>query len=180
MSWVEAILSRLADLWPFVRIARFQRGVRTTHIPFRGIRVDVLEPGVHGCLWFFQQIQEQTVVEQVYNLPTQSVTCKDGTQVTVSANFAFDITDAEAAALNVFDLQDSLQGLAMMQIARKLRDWTWDELMAHQTDLERSIRDTLTTRAKEWGVRITAVGITDLVKARAYRLYHDGSTTMQH
>lgn len=177
MSWIGELLSRLAELWPFVRIPPFQRGVRTTYLPFRGIRVDVLEPGVHLQLWFFQFIHEQTVVEQVYNLPPQSVTLKDGAQVTLSANFAYEVTDAEAAANNVFDLPDSIQGLAMMQIGKKLREWTWEELMSHQSDLERSVRDTLTTRAKEWGVKVTAVGITDLVKARAFRLYHDSAPT---
>lgn len=173
MSWVEAILSRLFDLWPFIRVQMWQRGVRTSFIPFRGTVVNVLEPGWHLKLWWMQTVVMQTVVEQVYNLPTQTVTCKCGAAATVSANFTFEVTDAEAAVNNVFDLPDSLNGLAMMHVAKKLRDWTWDELIAHQSDLERSIRDTLTTRAKAWGVRITAVGITDLVKARAYRLYGD-------
>jgi regulator of protease activity HflC (stomatin/prohibitin superfamily) len=177
VNWLDALLSRLAELWPFVRIPKFQRGVRTTYIPFRGIHVDTLEPGVHLQFWFFQLIHEQTVVEQVSNLPTQSVTLKDGVMVTVSANFAYEVSDAEAAVNNVFDLSDSIQGLAMMQISKKLRDWTWQELMDHQPDLERSVRDTLTTRAKEWGVKITSVGITDLVKARALRLYHDSAPT---
>lgn len=173
MSWVEAILSRLADLWPFVRIGVWQRGVRTTFVPFAGVRITVLAPGMHRCLWWVERVTTQTVVEQVYNLPTQSVTCRCGTAATLSANFAFEVTDAEAAVNNVFDLSDSIQGLAMMHIAKKVREWTWAELNEHQADLERSIRDTLTTRAKAWGVKITAVGITDLVQARAYRLFGD-------
>ena len=173
MSWVEAILSRLFDLWPFIRVQMWQRGVRTTFVPFRGTVVTVLEPGWHLKLWWMQTVVMQTVIEQVYNLPTQTVTCKCGAPATLSANFTFEVTDAEAAVNNVFDLPDSLNGLAMMHVAKKVRDWTWDELIEHQSDLERSIRDTLTTRAKAWGVRITAVGITDLVKARAYRLYGD-------
>ena len=47
-SWIGEILSRIADLWPFTRIQGWQRGVRTTFIPFRGIRVEVLEPGIDG------------------------------------------------------------------------------------------------------------------------------------
>lgn len=173
MSWVEAILNRLADLWPFVRIGVFQRGVRTTYIPFRGVVVTVLDPGVHRCLWWFERVINQITVEQVHNLPTQSVTCKCGAPATLSANFTYEVTDAEAAVNNVWDLADSLNGLAMMHIAKKVRGWTWDELIEHQTDLERSIRETLTTRATKWGVRITAVGITDLVKARSFRLFGD-------
>lgn len=173
MSWVEAILSRVADLWPFVRVGVWQRGVRTTFLPWGGVKVTVLAPGAHRCLWWIERVTLQTTAEQVHNLPTQSITCRCGTAATLSANFAFEVTDAEAAANNVFDLGDSLQGLAMMQIAKKCRDWTWVELSERQADLERSIRDTLTTRAKEWGIKITAVGLTDLVQARAYRLFGD-------
>jgi regulator of protease activity HflC (stomatin/prohibitin superfamily) len=54
---------------------------------------------------------------------------------------------------------------------------TWPELLAEQTDLEKSLRGTLTTRAKEWGVKITQVGITDLVKARQFRHFGELSTT---
>jgi regulator of protease activity HflC (stomatin/prohibitin superfamily) len=58
-----------------------------------------------------------------------------------------------------------------------VRDMTWPELLAEQTDLEKSLRGTLTTRAKEWGVKITQVGITDLVKARQFRHFGELSTT---
>lgn len=173
MSWVDAILSRLADLWPFVRVQVWQRGVRTTFVPFRGVRVDVLEPGAHLKLWWMQTVVMQVVAPQVYNLPTQTPTSKDGVPVTLSVNFCYEVADAESAVNNVHDLHDSMTGLAMMHICKKVRDWTWDELIAHQSDLERSIRDTLTTRSKKWGVVIVDVGITDLVKARAFRIFGD-------
>ena len=173
MSWLSDLLNRLSELWPFVRIAAYERGVRTTYIPRRGIKVDVLGPGVHLRLWWFQTVTEQVVVEQSENLPTQSCTCKDGTQVTLSVNFTYEVTDAEAAVNNVTQLSDSLCARAMMQVAKKLRGWTWAELVAGQSDLERSIRETLTTRAKDWGIRITDCGITDLVQARTYRFFGD-------
>lgn len=173
MTWFSDILARLAELWPFVRIAAYERGVRTTYLPGRGIRVDVLEPGPRLRLWWFQTVNEVTVVEQSENLPTQTVTCKDGRQVTLSVNYTYEVTDAEAAVNNVTQLSDSLNARAMMQVAKKLRGWTWEELVEKQSELERSIRDTLTTRAKEWGIKITDVGITDLANARTYRLFGD-------
>lgn len=173
MNWLEAALNKLAELWPFVRIAQYERGVRTTYIPFRGIRVEVLEPGPHLRLWWFQTVTELTVVEQTSNLPTQTVTCKDGTPATLSVNFVYEVTDAEAAVNNVTQLDDSLNARAMIQVAKKLRGWTWAELIERQGDLEKSIRETLTTRAKEWGIRITDVGITDLVQAKTFRFFGD-------
>ena len=129
MSWIEALLNRIADLWPFVRVAVWERGVRTSFVPFKGAVVTVLEPGVHRCLWWFEEVMLQVIIEQVYNLPTQSVTCKCGAAATISVNFSFEVTDAKAAVTAVHDLPDSLNGLAMMHVAKKLRDWSWDELI---------------------------------------------------
>lgn len=173
MNWLDALLERLADLWPFVRVQQWQRGVRTTFIPFRGVVIRVLDPGAHRKLWWFETVVWQTVIPQVYNLPTQTITSKDGVPVTLSVNFGYAVDDAEAAINNVYDLNDSIQGLAMMHIAKKVREWTWDELIEHQGDLERSIKTTLTTRVQKWGVVITDVGLTDLVKARTFRLFGD-------
>jgi hypothetical protein len=66
-----------------------------------------------------------------------------------------------------------MEGLAMVHLAQKVRDYTWPELVAHQKDLERSLKNTLTTRVKKWGVEIVEVGLTDLVRSRSYRLFGD-------
>ena len=60
-----------------------------------------------------------------------------------------------------------------LDLAKRVREWTWDELVASQRDLERSLRGTMTTRAKEWGVTIHDVGLTDLTIAKPLRLYGD-------
>jgi regulator of protease activity HflC (stomatin/prohibitin superfamily) len=176
VNWLEAILSRIADLWPFTRVMPWQRGVRTTFVPFKGVRVTVLEPGIARHLWWFDAIVSLDVQEDSVNLPTQSVTTKDGAAVTFSASFTYEITDVQAALFNVKEFTSSLQDLGLMHLAERVRDGTWDELLGGQKELERSLKGTLETRARHWGVKITRVGITDLVKARQFRHFGELST----
>lgn len=168
-SWIGEILSRIADLWPFTRIQGWQRGVRTTFIPWRGIRVVVLEPGIARHIWWFDTVIALDVQEDSVNLATQSVTTSDDVAVTFSASFMYEIEDVHAALFNVKEFTSSLQDLAIMHLSERVRELSWDELRSGQKELERSLKGTLETRAKKWGVRITKCGLTDMVKARQFR-----------
>lgn len=169
MNWIEAILSRLAELWPWSRVKPWQRGVRSTFVPFRGVRVTVLGPGIARSVPWFDTLEIREVQEDSWNMPTQSVTTKDDVAVTFSANFIYEIEDVKAVVFNVREFANSLQDLAMIHLSERVRDLTWAELRDGQKKLEKSIEGTLTTRAKDWGVAIRRFGLTDLVKARQFR-----------
>jgi regulator of protease activity HflC (stomatin/prohibitin superfamily) len=167
MNWVDAILSRLRELWPFVRIPPWGKGVRYRYDWRRSaLTIQLLDPGIHLQIWWLDDTNIMSVVEQVYDLPSQPVTTKDDIAITFSVNFCFRVVDPIAAVVEVHDFTHSLQGLAMTHCAQKIRDWTWKELLEGQKDLERSLKGTMTTRAKRWGVEVTDVGITVLVRAR--------------
>jgi regulator of protease activity HflC (stomatin/prohibitin superfamily) len=74
-----------------------------------------------------------------------------------------------AAVMNVKEFSSGLRDVGMMHLAERAREMTWAELRDGQKEMEKSLRGTLTTRAKSWGVKITRVGLTDLVKARQFR-----------
>lgn len=169
MNWLEALLTRAERLWPFTRVKPWQRAVRATYVPFGAVRVMVIEPGIARHIWFFDELEIRDAREDTYNCPTQSVTTKDDVAVTFSASFAYQIDDVHAAVMNVNEFTSSLQDLGMIHMADRVRELTWPELLGGQKELERSLRGTLTTRAKDWGVKITRVGLTDLVKARQFR-----------
>lgn len=188
MGWISDLLDKLSVLWPFVRIQVWQRAIRTTFLPslvlptrqkpyYRTIPpraiVASLGPGVHRRLWWMEEVQNESIVEQVYNLPTQSITTKDDVAVTFSANIRFQISDVVLNLTQVHNFEASLEGAAMVHLAQRVRDWNWKELVENQKKLEKSLADTLTTRVKHWGVEIIDVGLTDLVKGRVYRFYGD-------
>lgn len=176
MSWIEAIFSRIGQLWPWRKIQPWQRGVRMTFVPWKGVRVRVMAPGIVRAVPFFDDVEIRDVQEDTDNLLTQSVTTKDDVSVTFSANFAYQIEDVEAAVLNVREFSSSLRDVGMMHLSERIRELTWDELRNGQKELERSLKGTLETRAKRWGVSISRVGITDLVKARQFRHFGELQT----
>ena len=170
---MQAIFAFLREfwrsLWPFGIVRSYQRGIR-----FRlGIDVAEIQPGWYFAWWVVEDVVVVNVVPDVLDLPVQSITAADGAEITVSANIAYEITDARAMFTKVQDFQDSLSRIAMNHLAQKIRAWTWKELQDHQAELERSLKGTLTTRLARlgWGVEIIDVGLTDLVRCRQYRLY---------
>lgn len=169
MNWLEVLITRVLELIPWTRVKPWQRAVRTTYVPFKGVRVRVIEPGIGRHVWFFDEYEIRDVQEDTDNLLTQSVTTKDDVAVTFSANFAYEIEDVLAAVMNVKEFSSGLRDVGMMHLAERAREMTWAELRDGQKEMEKSLRGTLTTRAKSWGVKITRVGLTDLVKARQFR-----------
>jgi len=166
---VDWVGSNIAALVPFRIVRNYERAVRF----WLGTPGPELGP---GFWWIVPGLWAIVVVDiraDTSNLPTQTVTTKDGKSVTFSANVEFSITDAVSYTTGVQQFDFSLTNVAMSHLAKRVREWTWDELVASQRDLERSLRGTMTTRAKEWGVTIHDVGLTDLTIAKPLRLYGD-------
>lgn len=161
------ILDWLHDLWPFRIVRPYQRGVRFW---LGNVTGDQLTPGLYAFIPFFMAIEVVDVVEDVIDLPTQSITTKDGRMVSFSANISFEITDAVAMWTQVQDFQENLSRVACGHLAMKVREWSWDELQESQKKLESSLKDTLTTRVKGWGCKILECRLTDMVQARQIRL----------
>lgn len=187
---VDIIANNLLALLPIKIIHPYERGVMFTFghaLTFRQwlaikrgkeVTPGQLEPGLHFFFPYFQSITVVHVVPEVVNLPTQSLTTTDGHHISFSANIEFEVHDAFAMYCGVQDFQNSLVNLAMNHLAYRVREWSWAELLTGQKDLERSMKDTLTTRVKKWGVTILSVGITDMVETQTYRVYGDSTGTV--
>ena len=170
MNWIDAVISKILWLWPWKLVQPYQRGVRVCFIPFRGVKLTLLaDPGIVRAIPWFDSVYIMDVQEDSVNLATQSVTTTDDVAVTFSGSFMYEIEDVQAALFNVKEFTSSLQDLGIMHLSERVREQSWAELRVAQKELERSLKGTLETRAKKWGVRITKVGITDLVKARQFR-----------
>jgi regulator of protease activity HflC (stomatin/prohibitin superfamily) len=165
-SVVDFVGQNVRDLLPVVVIRSFERGVRS----WLGREPLELQPGIWFRVPLVYTIRVVSTAEDSVNLPLQDVTTKDGHSVTFDANATYEVTDAVAHLCNVVDFTATLANSSMVHIARRVREMTWAELHTSQRDLERSLRETLTTRSKRWGVKINDVGLTSLVKAKTYRL----------
>lgn len=190
MNWLSALFEYLFKLWPFQKLEPWEKGIKITYSPidfnlsltypyFSRIepetKVELVGPGSHFCLLWFQEIKKESTVGRVMDLLTQTVTLQDGTQASFSVNIEFEIADVEANITLVHAFKHSLEAAARIHLAKRIRGFkTWEELIAKQDWLEKRLAETLTTRAARWGARITEVGFTDLSKSRTIRLLGDG------
>jgi regulator of protease activity HflC (stomatin/prohibitin superfamily) len=161
----------LASIWEHLKcfriVSSYEQGIR--------FRRGVPEPAPLGSgLWFhwptLDRIEVLPVREDWIDLLVQSITTADGVEVALSANIGYTISDAVKAYTSVHDYHGSLGRLASAHLHRRIHDLTYADLMGSLPKLEKSLEGTLTTRSKPWGIVIQDVGVTDLVRARAYRL----------
>jgi regulator of protease activity HflC (stomatin/prohibitin superfamily) len=129
-----------------------------------------LGPGI----WFFWPFLDRIEVIprqlRFIDLPMQRITTQDGVEIALSANIGYAITDAVKAYTEVHDYEESLARLAAGHLHKRVHAWTYAELVENLGQLEKSLEGTLETRSKRWGIEISVVGITDMVRQRAYSL----------
>lgn len=167
MTFIDWLLSIWKEIVPVVVVESWEAGVR-----FRRGRPEA-EPLSAGIWWFIPFLDRIEILPcraRFIDLPVQSVTTADGIEVALSANIGYEIVDAVKAYTEVHDYEESLGRLAAGHLHRRIHEWTYAELVAGLKALEKSLEGTLTTRAKHWGIVILDVGITDLVRAKAFRL----------
>ena len=161
-TFVEIILQNLMALFPFVIVRTYQRGVRWT----LGKNPTRLNPGFHWKVWLLHQVEIVSVVDEVVNLPVQSVMTKDRKLICFSVNIGFRIDDPVKHWEGVQDFEESTRGLSMTHLAKRVREKSLDELLADLPALESSLRATLTTRFKDWGTEVFSVGFTDFAETQ--------------
>lgn len=130
--------------------------------------------GVYAIIPFFDAIEIVNCQEDALDLPIQSITTTCGKQVSLSANVIYRVTDAVLWFISVRDFDENIQRLATRHIMARVREWSWTQLCEEQKELEKSLRGTLETRARRWGVEIIDVGFDTLVQARQYRIFGGG------
>ena len=153
-TFVDKIFENLAELLPLVVVKSYERGVRWT----MGRNPVALEPGFRLRVWLYHSIEKRSVVDDVLELPTQSVMTKDEKLLCFSAVIGFRIDDIVAHHCNVTEFTESTIAMAMAHLAKRVREQTLSEVVLDLTKLERSLKETLTTRFREWGTTVTFVG----------------------
>ena len=169
---VEMILQNLMSLFPWVVIKSYEEGIRWT----LGRKPKRLPPGPHLKIWLLHSVDTYALVDEVVDLPVQSVITKDEKLVCFSVNIGYRIVDVVAHGCNVQDFVESTAGLAMTHLAQRVRELELKELTGDGglKKLEGSLEKTLTTRMKRWGTEVFSVGFTNFAEVpRQMRIFLD-------
>lgn len=168
-TFVEAVFNNLANLIPCKVIHSYERGVK-----FRGgVPKAELRQGIHWFWPFYESIEVVNTSDEVKDLPSQSVTTKDGHAITFSANICYCVINATDNYTKVQAFDEAMQGFAMVYLARAIRAMTLTQLKSQQERLESDFTIVLRKKVKRWGAKVVWCGITDLVVSKAYRLFGD-------
>src|SRR3569833_3686805 len=145
---VEQFYANILSLAPFLIVKSYQRGVRWTI----GRNPKELMPGPRWRVPVMHSVMLFDVVDEVIDLPIQSVITADKKLVCFSVNVAFRVVDVVQHACNVQDFFESTAGTAQTHLAKRVREKPLDELERPEglKDLETKLRDTLTTKMKRW------------------------------
>lgn len=167
MTFVDWLVTLWKEVCFVVVVESWEQGVR--------FRRGVPEGASLGAgVWFFWPFLDRIEViprqMRFIDLPIQRITTRDGVEIALSANIGYEIADAVKAYTEVHDYEESLARLAAGHLHRRVHGWSYAELVENLGKLETSLEGTLTTRSRPWGIVIQVVGITDMVKQRAYSL----------
>jgi regulator of protease activity HflC (stomatin/prohibitin superfamily) len=173
---VGIVSENLGKLVPVKIVHSYEQGVKFSD----GLDVALLGPGWHWYWPFKQRIEILSVAEDIIDCEVQSLTTKpdangNAEEVTISFVLTVKVADARKLYVGLQDWAVNIERAARRYIHRRVRSWTYRELIDKQTDLEAGLKETLTKRFEKWGVEISDVGMTDLTSARNYRVYGVGS-----
>jgi regulator of protease activity HflC (stomatin/prohibitin superfamily) len=172
-NFISLIFQNLLQLLPIVIVKTYERGVRWRW----GKSPKELEPGVHLRIWLYHFVDVYAVVDDVIELPIQTVITKDEKLVCFSANIGYRVVDV-VKHMNVQDFTEATKGLAMTHLAKRVRSLTLVELVSDLSKLERSLRGTLTNKYSAWGTEVYNVGFTNFAEVpQQIRVFTDGGAS---
>ena len=166
---IDFIIEFIDQILPVVVIKEYDKGAF-----FRfGKYKKIIGPGLHFKIPFVDSIDNHTVVTTTMTLPAQSVVTKDGTSVVIKAQIKYEIEDLSIFAVKVYDAIDAISDMTCGIIFQTVKSKTYEE--ACNIDLNKLITNSARKEAKQWGINIEKITVTDFSQMRSIRLFNEGS-----
>ena len=159
-AFLQKLLDNILEIIPFFVTMSYEKSVRW----WMGRNPEELGPGIHGKVPWLHHYANLATVDDVLDLPIQSVITKDKKLVCFRAKIGYRVVNVVDHFCNVQDFQTSTIGIATAHLAKRVREETLADLEEDLSKLERSAKGTLETRMKDWGTEITWVGFTDFAE----------------
>lgn len=158
-------------LWEHIKfwvvIDHFNAGVRLRLGKPKG----VLYSGLHWKIPFMDEILIHMIKTRTLDLSRQSITTKDGEAVTIEATIKFDVSDVETLLLEVNSAEDALGDMTKGIIRKVLMGMEWQE--CNDGEADKRITSRAKTEGVKWGINVSSVTITSMVKGRVLRIFGD-------
>lgn len=170
LNWVSEFIDLIISCVPkFVRIRATHRGVKWP----RCKKPVALSPGIH---WYWPIITEcdlLVVARQTNQLPPQSLTLADDSNVSVSGVTVFSIDDPVAAiGEKNWDTDTTVDDLSRAAITEIVSECDSDQ-MRNLSDVNRRITELCRELLRPYGVNVEACKLLEYCESTTYRILGD-------
>lgn len=154
-----------------------RRGKHKTKFFFRRKNKNMksLEPGIYILLPIVDEILSVCKVDQAVDLKNQSLWTKDGSNIVISGTLRYHINHPYKALLEVWDMDITLSRVALGVIADYVNGKTLIECQ-NLVGLKKELSQKMKEIAKDWGIAIDEVYITDAGEAFNLRILSSSET----
>lgn len=130
-----------------------------------GVLVQALREGLHVFWKGTGKVAWKTVDrrEQVADVAGQEIMTADKVTLRVNLLVTYQVADAQRAVSSVADYTQALYREAQLVLRAAVGGKTLDALLADKESVGGEVKNTLTARAAEMGVRVIGVGLRDIV-----------------
>lgn len=171
MGFIERILEWLAEFWPIRVIDAGCQGI----LYKQDGTAKCLTPGWHLFIPRLQRIEEVNVQYQNVDCGLQSLTTKDGMEISISLNVGYRIADVALLYTSYQHFDSSLINMARGHAAEIVCETAWADLMEDPQGFASEIQEALTEDLGEDILQVEDVTADQLSKARTYRFLQSNS-----
>lgn len=162
MNWLQQLGEWLSRLRFWFTVRPWESGIDVRC----GRWIYDLQPGVHLCIPFFDEVFVQNMRLRVLNLPVQTVTNRSGDTVTLSAIVRWRIANVRLIYEQLHNPEDWIYNAVLSAIATTVHEMTTAVDVA-------SIGQAATAALKDAhqvGIEIQGISITDIARVKTFRL----------
>lgn len=126
-----------------------------------------LEPGVNYIIPFVDRVAvEDTLREQVLDIPAQQAITKDNISVEVDAVVFWKVKDLVKAFYNVEDVELAIEELVTTTLRSTIGELPLDQTYSSRSDINRNLLRSLNEAATDWGVNVIRVEVQEIKPPR--------------
>jgi regulator of protease activity HflC (stomatin/prohibitin superfamily) len=168
LGWFGDIIQTLLRFFPrLVLIRETHRGVRFGR---RGTTSE-MAPGLRWWWPLTCEIELVPVARQSIDLPSQTLQTADGVAVVASSVVVYEISDAVKARTTAWDYDQTISDVARVAFRDHMLSLPWDTLRVNPTAGDKQLAAAMRGALRPYGVRVLAVGITDMVRTHVLSLF---------
>jgi regulator of protease activity HflC (stomatin/prohibitin superfamily) len=130
-----------------------------------GELVQVLEPGLHA-FWRFNRsirVEHLDTRVQAMDVSGQEILSRDKVSLRLNLTALYRVVDAVRARKDLRDPMDWLYRELQLALRQAVGSRTLDALLGNKDELDRSVFEQMSAKAREHGLEVTSVGVKDVI-----------------